>query len=119
MPSPEYEKLIETLRASHIGGLVPVSEIRAKWEKFTSTFMIAPDVVFEPVDANGVEAEWASAPDSDPSRIILFFHGGGYNIGTIALSAGASFPRCVGGCAGELSLAAGPRHFSESRRGRR
>jgi epsilon-lactone hydrolase len=84
MPSPEYEKLIETLRASHIGGLVPVSEIRAKWEKFTSTFMIAPDVVFEPVDANGVEAEWANAPDSDPNRIILFFHGGGYNIGTIA-----------------------------------
>src|SRR6266498_451376 len=37
----------------------------------------------EPIDANGVAAEWSLALGSDPSKVLLFFHGGGYCSGSI------------------------------------
>jgi acetyl esterase/lipase len=41
---------------------------------------LAADVTVQPVDANGVHAEWTSTPDADPSKAILYLHGGGYVI---------------------------------------
>jgi acetyl esterase/lipase len=38
---------------------------------------------FEKVRAGGVQAEWFHAPESDPGRVLLYFHGGGYSIGSI------------------------------------
>jgi monoterpene epsilon-lactone hydrolase len=37
----------------------------------------------EVADANGVPAEWTATPDADPSRVLLFLHGGGYVSGSI------------------------------------
>lgn len=36
-----------------------------------------------PVNAGGVPAEWFSVPESDPDRVFLYFHGGGYATGSI------------------------------------
>jgi acetyl esterase/lipase len=41
-------------------------------------------VEVEPVKANGVDAEWTTSPDADPSRVLMFLHGGGYISGSIA-----------------------------------
>jgi monoterpene epsilon-lactone hydrolase len=46
-------------------------------------YPLAADVVVEPVDANGVKAEWTSTPDADRSRAILYLHGGGYVMGSL------------------------------------
>jgi monoterpene epsilon-lactone hydrolase len=35
------------------------------------------------VDVNGVPGEYSIVPGSDPSRVLLFFHGGGYCSGSI------------------------------------
>ena len=35
-----------------------------------------------PVDAAGVKAEWVIAPNSEPSRRLLYIHGGGYVVGS-------------------------------------
>lgn len=35
------------------------------------------------IDADGVSAEWFSRPDSDPTRVVLYLHGGGYSTGSI------------------------------------
>jgi acetyl esterase/lipase len=35
------------------------------------------------VDVNGLSGEWSIAPGSDPSRVLMFFHGGGYCSGSI------------------------------------
>jgi acetyl esterase/lipase len=48
-----------------------------------SIWPVADDVKFVPVDAGGVEGEWSSVPGSDASRVLLFFHGGGYCSGSI------------------------------------
>jgi epsilon-lactone hydrolase len=41
------------------------------------------DVKCTPVNANGVPAEWTDAPSADPSRVVLYVHGGGYVGGSI------------------------------------
>jgi len=40
-------------------------------------------VAYEPVLANGVPSEWLRPAGCDPSRVILYLHGGGYCLGSI------------------------------------
>jgi epsilon-lactone hydrolase len=56
---------------------------RARIAEVGSVWPVAGDVVLTPADAGGVPAEWSVVPDSDPSRVLLFFHGGGYCSGSI------------------------------------
>jgi acetyl esterase/lipase len=44
---------------------------------------VAADVSVEPVSANGVRAEWTSTPRAASDAAILYFHGGGYVIGSL------------------------------------
>ena len=84
MASPELHKLVEMLRTSKLSADPTIEEMRAGWEKFAASFVPASDISFEPVVARSVAAEWVAAPDSDSSRVVLYFHGGGYTIGSIA-----------------------------------
>lgn len=84
MASPELHKLVEMLRTSKLSTDPTIEEMRAGWEKFAASFVPASDISFEPVVARSVAAEWVAAPDSDSSRVVLYFHGGGYTIGSIA-----------------------------------
>jgi acetyl esterase/lipase len=59
------------------------AERRERLDTIGSTAPLAPDINLEPIDANGVPAEWSLAPGSDASRVLLFFHGGGYCSGSI------------------------------------
>jgi acetyl esterase/lipase len=45
---------------------------------------VAPDVTIEAAAAGNIPLEWSYAPGSDPTRVLLFFHGGGYCSGSIA-----------------------------------
>jgi epsilon-lactone hydrolase len=84
MASPELHKLVSMLRTAGISTDPTIEEIRAGWEKFAASFVPAADLTFKPVSARGVPAEWVTAPDSDSNRVVLYFHGGGYTIGSIA-----------------------------------
>ena len=44
---------------------------------------MADDVTLTACDAGGIPGEWSSVPGADPSRVLLFFHGGGYCSGSI------------------------------------
>jgi len=44
---------------------------------------VAEDVKLAPVNVSGVPGEWSIVPGSEVSRILLFFHGGGYCSGSI------------------------------------
>ena len=59
------------------------SERRQRLDEVGSTWPVAPDVTCEAVDCDGVPGEWSLAPGSDPSRVLLYFHGGGYCSGSI------------------------------------
>src|SRR5579859_7470556 len=60
------------------------SERRERIDEVGAVWPVADDVTLEPVDAGGVPGEWSSVPGSDRSRVLLFFHGGGYCSGSIA-----------------------------------
>src|SRR6185295_1873031 len=53
-----------------------IAEVGAVWP-------VADDVQVTPVDVNGMPGEYSVVPGSDPSRVLMFFHGGGYCSGSI------------------------------------
>jgi monoterpene epsilon-lactone hydrolase len=56
---------------------------RARLDEVGAYWPVADDVELNPVDLDGVPGEWSMVPGSDPSRVLLFFHGGGYCSGSI------------------------------------
>jgi epsilon-lactone hydrolase len=53
-----------------------IAEVGAIWP-------VADDVEFTAVDVNGMPGEYSVVPGSDPSHVLMFFHGGGYCSGSI------------------------------------
>ena len=58
-------------------------ERRERLDEVGSAWPVAADIACEAVDCDGVRGEWSLAPGSDPSKVLLFFHGGGYCSGSI------------------------------------
>jgi epsilon-lactone hydrolase len=56
---------------------------RRDFDAAFSQYGIARDVTVEPVNANGVRAEWTSTPADDRDAALLYVHGGGYVIGSL------------------------------------
>ena len=59
------------------------AERRVRLDEVGSVWPAAADIELTPVDLGGVPAEWSTAPGSDPERVLIFFHGGGYCSGSI------------------------------------
>jgi monoterpene epsilon-lactone hydrolase len=59
------------------------TERRERLDEVGSTWPPADDVSCEAVDCDGVPGEWSLAPGSERSRVLLYFHGGGYCSGSI------------------------------------
>lgn len=81
MSSSEIDAVRELLRSKPRPTTFP--ERRQRLDAIGSTVPLAGDIELEPIDANGVAAEWSLAPRSDRSKVLLFFHGGGYCSGSI------------------------------------
>jgi epsilon-lactone hydrolase len=60
-----------------------IAQMRIDSDKRGLANPIASDIAIEPTVAGGVPAEWTTAPDANRQRAILYFHGGGYVIGSI------------------------------------
>lgn len=56
---------------------------RHRLDEVGSIWPAADDVTLDPVDLDGVAGEWSLAGGGDSSRVLLFFHGGGYCSGSI------------------------------------
>lgn len=62
---------------------LPLSMQRRATEALTPSSELVAATEFEPVDAGGVPAVWLARPDSDPARVLLYLHGGGYSVGSV------------------------------------
>jgi monoterpene epsilon-lactone hydrolase len=60
-----------------------IGERRQSFDAFAKVFPTAGDIVVEKVSAHGVPAEWAGEQDANTNRAVLYFHGGGYVIGSL------------------------------------
>jgi acetyl esterase/lipase len=76
---------IDAIRALLTSKPRPVgwAERRARIDEVGSVWPVADGIKLESVTLNGVPCEFSLAPGSDPSRVLIFFHGGGYCSGSI------------------------------------
>jgi len=76
---------IEAVRALLSSKPRPVGwpDRRQRLDDVGSVWPAADDVKFAAVDVSGLLGEYSVVPGSDPSRILMFFHGGGYCSGSI------------------------------------
>jgi monoterpene epsilon-lactone hydrolase len=76
---------IEAIRALLSSKPRPVGwvERRKRLDDVGSVWPVAENVKLTAADVSGVSGEWSIVPGSDPSHVLMFFHGGGYCSGSI------------------------------------
>jgi uncharacterized protein (TIGR02246 family) len=82
MASEALTRVLEMLRANPLQG--DLEQLRAGMERGAEATPLPGDVKLEPVRANGVPAEWAIAPGARDDRALVYLHGGGYAMGSLA-----------------------------------
>jgi monoterpene epsilon-lactone hydrolase len=87
MPSPEMQKVIDSLwqrRAARASG--PTRSLAETRESYAPVGQLRPlpdDIATERVDGGGVPAYWLTAPEADPERVLMYVHGGGFQLGSL------------------------------------
>ena len=59
------------------------TERRQRLDEVGAEWPVAADVRLTPVDIDGMPGEYSIVPGSDSTRVLMFFHGGGYCSGSI------------------------------------
>jgi epsilon-lactone hydrolase len=87
VPSQAMQDLIDGFRArqkTEAGQTPPpLDERRATFAPAGSLHPVPDDVQVTDVNADGVPAHWLDAPGADTGRVLLFMHGGGFELGSI------------------------------------
>jgi monoterpene epsilon-lactone hydrolase len=87
MPSQAMQDLMDGLRdqrAAGVGQAPPtLQELRAGFAPAGRVHPVPDDVRVTEVTAGGVPAHWLAAPGTDAGRVLLFLHGGGYELGSL------------------------------------
>jgi monoterpene epsilon-lactone hydrolase len=87
MPSVAMRDLMAVLRdrrrASVGQASATVEEARATFAPAGPVHPVPDDVLVSEVSAGGVRAHWLAAPGADADRVLLFLHGGGYELGSL------------------------------------
>ncbi len=60
-----------------------LAELRATFAPAGRPHPVPADVDVREVTAGGVPAHWLAAPGTDPGRVLLFLHDGGYELGSV------------------------------------
>ena len=82
-PSKELDTVLDMIRIRSAEVRKTTDDDRLSYERLMSSLPLDDDIQTERVGANGVPAEWSSAPESQASRVIMYLHGGGYLFGSV------------------------------------
>ncbi len=82
MSSGDVKQVRELLASLPDIDSLPLLELRATYDMLGQQFPTPDGVSITPVDAAGVKAELAQARNARADAVILYFHGGGYAIGS-------------------------------------
>ena len=98
------QESIDVLRDRQLAGAgqapPPLAEWRVAFVPGDRVHPLPGDVLVSEVNAGGVPAHWLAAPGADSGRVLLFLHGGGFELGSL---------RSDGELAARLGRAAGMR----------
>jgi epsilon-lactone hydrolase len=87
VPSQAMQDLIDGFRARQKAEAgqtpPPLDERRATFAPAGSLHPVPDDVQVTDVNADGVPAHWLDAPGADTGRVLLFMHGGGFELGSV------------------------------------
>ncbi len=83
MASPELDKVIQMYRSWTDNFAPTIEGNRLAYEELVASLPLDDDVSTERVGAGGVPAEWIAAPGTRNDRVLLYFHGGGYVLGSM------------------------------------
>jgi epsilon-lactone hydrolase len=87
MPSQAMQDLMDTFRdrqQDSAGQIrLTLEDRRAAFAPAGHIHPIPDDVSVSEVIAGGVQAHWLTAPRADNDRVLLFLHGGGYELGSL------------------------------------
>lgn len=77
------EGVIERVRQVYRGWKrdTTVAQMRQDWDELFGGVPVNAQI--EVVDAGGVKAQWVSAPCADTQFAVLYFHGGGFQVGSV------------------------------------
>jgi epsilon-lactone hydrolase len=104
MPSQAIQDLIDAFReqrrASASQAAPSLAARRATFAPAGRIHPVPDDVLVAEVRAGGVPAHWLAAPGADTGRVLVFLHGGGFELGSL---------RSDGELAGRLGRASGMR----------
>lgn len=81
MVSPEMQGIIEMMRQMNPLGSADIDTMRAGMNAMPP-YHRPDDIEWVEVDAGGVPAEWTTASASREDRVLVYFHGGGYVLGS-------------------------------------
>ena len=85
MPSAEFEAVVAAMRGRERPETPPtLEETRAGFEAGFASFVVPDGVEVTEIDLGGVPGERIVPPNVDAGRTILYFHGGGYMVGSLA-----------------------------------
>ena len=84
--SPQLEEVIRIIRAwvADAQSRGTIDGLRTAYEELASRFPFAEDIRTARVAAGDVAGEWVAAPGVADDRVLLFLHGGGYIMGSMA-----------------------------------
>jgi acetyl esterase/lipase len=78
-----FDRYLRMAKPRAVEAATDVAELRRQYTYLSDRFGAVPrDGVFEPVSLGPVKGEWVRTKTSQPSRLILYFHGGGYISGS-------------------------------------
>ena len=81
--SAELDQVIALVKSREVDESQGATEGRRRsFEQMTDGFNIDVQAKYSRVNAGGVTAEWVAAAGASDSRVVLYFHGGGYIIGS-------------------------------------
>ena len=63
------------------GRSTTIEQMRRDWDELFGSDAVAATV--EPVSANGLNAQWITAPGARRDKVVVYFHGGGFQVGSV------------------------------------
>lgn len=82
MPSDAFDAIVALLGAAKASPDTDLAELRAGYAMMGAMVPVDDTVAVEVGELGGVPGEWLTPVAADEGRVILYFHGGGYNIGS-------------------------------------
>jgi monoterpene epsilon-lactone hydrolase len=86
MSKDQQSQLDAILREGGLDTAADVASVRAAFDALMTQVPVPEDVLRKPVEIGGVGGIEVTIPGNEPGRVILYFHGGVYVIGSAATS---------------------------------